>query len=126
MTESDRLKRRAALASIGASAALTIGKLAAGLWSGSLALLSESGHSLLDTGATILTYYAVRASAEPADDEHNYGHGKIEAVAALAETGLLIVLACGVLFEALRRLYAGFAAHVDATWPVFAVLIVST
>ena len=87
--------------------------------------MSESGHGLLDTGATILTYFAVRASAQPADDEHHYGHGKIEAVAALAETGLLIVLAIGVMVEALRRLWGHEAEPVDASWPVFAVLIVS-
>ena len=95
MTDHDDIKSRAALASIAASALLTLGKLAAGLLSGSLALISEAGHGLLDTGATILTYFAVRASALPADDEHHYGHGKIEAVTALVETGLLIVLAFG-------------------------------
>ncbi len=125
MTDDNSLKSRAALASIAASALLTIGKLAAGLLSGSLALMSESGHALLDTGATILTYFAVRASAEPADDEHHYGHGKIEAVAALAETGLLIVLAIGVMVEALRRLWGHQAEPIDASWPVFAVLVVS-
>ena len=89
-------KEKAALASIAASALLTIGKLVAGLLSGSLALISEAGHALLDTGATILTYFAIREAHKPADDEHHYGHGKIEAVAALAETGLLAVLAVGV------------------------------
>ena len=66
MTDHDDIKSRAALASIAASALLTLGKLAAGLLSGSLALISEAGHGLLDTGATILTYFAVRASR--ADD----------------------------------------------------------
>ena len=125
MSEHDERKKAAALASIGASALLTLGKLVAGLLSGSLALLSEAGHSLIDTGATILTYFAVRASSEPADDEHHYGHGKIEAVAALAETGLLIVLAAGVLVESARRLMARESEPLDAGWPVFAVLAVA-
>ncbi len=125
MTDDHSLKQRAALASIVASAVLTLAKFVAALMSGSLALLSESGHGLLDTGATILTYFAVRASAEPADEVHNYGHGKIEAVTALAETGLLIVLALGVLVEALRRLSGHAAEPVDASWPVFAVLTLS-
>lgn len=119
------LKRKAALASILASGALTLGKLVAGVLSGSLALLSEAGHSLLDTGATILTYFAVRAADKPADDEHHYGHGKIEAVAALAETGLLMALAVGVLYEAGTRLLAPASAHVNATWLTYGVLIVS-
>mgnify|MGYP006266882887 CR=1 FL=1 len=125
MSDAHDLKEKAALASIAASALLTVGKLVAGLLSGSLALLSEAGHGLLDTGATILTYFAVRVSGKPADDEHHYGHGKVEAVAALAETGLLIVLAFFVVVEAARRLFGHSAEPVDASWPVFGVLIVS-
>ncbi len=125
MTDADALKQKAALASITASALLTLGKLAAGLFSGSLALLSEAGHGLLDTGATILTYFAIRASGKPADEEHHYGHGKVEAVAALAETGLLIVLAAYVMAEAIRRIFGHAAEPIDASWPVFAVLVIS-
>ena len=125
MSDSHALKEKAALASIAASALLTLGKLVAGLLSGSLALISEAGHGLLDTGATILTYFAVRVSGKPADDEHHYGHGKVEAVAALAETGLLIVLSVFVLIEAGRRLFGHVAEPVDASWPVFAVLVIS-
>ena len=125
MTDADSLKQKAALASITASALLTLGKLAAGLFSGSLALMSEAGHGLLDTGATILTYFAIRASGKPADEEHHYGHGKVEAVAALAETGLLIVLAAYVMAEAIRRIFGHAAEPIDASWPVFAVLVIS-
>ena len=115
-------KESAALASIAASALITLGKLVAGLMTGSLALISEAGHALLDTGATILTYFAVRAAHKPADDEHHYGHGKIEAVAALAETGLLVVLAVGVVVEAVRRLSGHASEQIDASWVAFAVL----
>jgi cation diffusion facilitator family transporter len=119
---SSALKQRAAALSVAASALLTIGKLVAGLLSGSLALMSEALHSLIDTGSTILTWFAVRAADEPADEEHHYGHGKIEAVAALAETGLLIVLACGVLYEAVKRLLGHESVPVETGWIVFAVL----
>ena len=118
-------KQRAAAASVAASALLTVGKLVAGLLSGSLALLSEALHGLIDTGATILTLFAVRAADRPADAEHHYGHGKVEAVAALAETGLLIVLACGVFYEAIQRLMGHASAPVEVSWIVFAVLGVS-
>ena len=124
MTESGMLKENVALSSIFASALLTLGKLAAGLASGSLALLSEAGHNALDTGATILTYYAVREANKPADEEHHYGHGKFESLSALAETGLLGGLACYVLVAAIHRLWEG-GEKVDASWPVFAVLGVS-
>ncbi len=49
----------------------------------------EAGHSLIDLSATLLTYFAVRVSGKPADAEHQYGHGKVESVTALAETALL-------------------------------------
>lgn len=117
-------KERAALISVFASAGIAVFKLVAGLLSGSLALLSEAGHALIDLGATVLTLFAVRSSEKPADDEHHYGHGKIEAVAALVETGLLFVLAGFVIYEAVHRLF-GTNEPVAVTWPVIAVLVVS-
>ena len=87
------IKQRVALSSIAASAGLTIAKAVVGVTSGSLALLSEAAHSLIDYGATVMTYFAVRISGKPADAEHHYGHGKVESVTALAETALLFALA---------------------------------
>jgi cation diffusion facilitator family transporter len=104
MDDAHRRKESAALASIAASALIALGKLVAGLLSGSLALLSEAGHASVDTGATILTWLAVRESGKPADEEHHYGHGKYESLAALVETGLLFALTAFVVFEAIRRL----------------------
>ena len=100
----DNRKIAAARASIAASILLAVAKLVAGIWSGSLALLSEAGHAFVDTAATMLTYYAVREAEKPADAEHHYGHGKFEALAALVETGFLFGLAIFVVAEALRRL----------------------
>ena len=82
-------KERVALGSIAASAGLTAAKAVIGLLTGSLAILSEAAHSLIDLAATMMTYFAVRVSDKPADAEHQYGHGKIESVTALAETALL-------------------------------------
>lgn len=117
-------KLAAARASIAASALLAVAKLAIGLWSGSLALLSEAGHAFVDTGATILTYFAVREAEKPADAGHHYGHGKYEALAALAETGLLFGLALIVVGEAVRRLGETDLA-IETGWPVYGVLLVS-
>src|SRR6516165_6412579 len=97
-------KERAALVSIAASAGLTVAKAAIGLATGSLAILSEAGHSLIDLSATVLTYFAVRLSGKPADAEHQYGHGKVESVTALAETALLFLLTAIVVYEAVHRL----------------------
>ena len=83
-------KERVALTSIAASGGLTVAKAAVGVLSGSLAILSEAAHSLIDFGATVMTYFAVRISGKPADEEHHYGHGKVESVSALAETGAAV------------------------------------
>lgn len=117
-------KERAARWSVAASAIITLGKLAAGLLSGSIALLSEAAHALVDTFATTVTWLAVRASNKPADDEHHYGHAKFESVAALVETGILFLLALAVLAQAVRNIFSG--GHIiEATPLVFAVVIVS-
>ena len=124
MSELHAKKESAALASIGASAAITLGKLVAGLMSGSLALMSEAGHAAVDTGATILTWLAVRAANKPADDEHHYGHGKYESLAALAETGLLFALTAFVVIEATHRLLASNTS-VEPKAIAFIVLVAS-
>src|SRR5947209_553498 len=118
-------KERVALTSVAASGGLTIGKAVIGALSGSLALLSEAAHSALDFAATVMTWYAVRISGKPADEKHHYGHGKVESVSALIETGLLFVLSGVVIWEALSRL-AGSGGHaVEATIWAFVVIIVS-
>jgi cation diffusion facilitator family transporter len=118
-------KERVALTSIAASGGLTIAKAVVGLLSGSLALLSEAAHSALDFAATVMTWYAVRISGKPADKEHHYGHGKVESVTALIETGLMFVLSGFVIWEALKRLLLAEGHAVEATIWAFAVIIVS-
>src|SRR3954470_16624822 len=118
-------KERVALTSIAASGGLTIAKAVVGLLSGSLALLSEAAHSALDFAATVMTWYAVRISGKPADDEHHYGHGKVESVTALIETGLLFVLSGFVIWEAVKRLLFAEGHAVEATIWAFGVIIAS-
>jgi cation diffusion facilitator family transporter len=118
-------KERVALTSMFASGGLTLAKGMVGVATGSLALLSEAAHSLLDLLATIMTYFAVRISGKPADAEHHYGHGKVESITALAETALLFLLCGVVLWESLSRLFGGHAHLVEATLAAFAVIIAS-
>ena len=119
------VKERVALSSVAASAGLTLAKAVVGVLSGSLGILSEAGHSLVDLGATLLTYFAVRVAGKPADEEHHYGHGKFESVAALAETALLFVLSGVVIWEAFQRLLGHESAHVEATPWAFGVMAIS-
>jgi len=107
-------KRKAAALSVAASAGLTVLKLAAGVLSGSLALVSEGAHNALDIAFSTLTYFAVSVADKPADEEHPFGHAKVEAVAALAQTAFLILLACGVAFAAARRLGQPIEIHAGA------------
>ena len=118
-------KEQVALTSIAASAVLTIAKGVVGFATGSLAILSEAGHSLIDLGATVMTYAAVRISGKPADEEHQYGHGKFESVSALAETALLFLLSGVVIWEALKRLLEHEPHAVIANVWAFGVIVVS-
>jgi cation diffusion facilitator family transporter len=118
-------KERVALSSIAASGGLTLAKGVVGVLTGSHAILSEAAHSLIDIAATLMTYFAVRISGKPADEEHHYGHGKVESIAALAETALLFALSAVVIWEASDRLLGQGHHIVEATVAAFAVIIVS-
>ncbi len=117
-------KQTVALSSVFASAAMAVMKLAVGLATGSLGILSEAAHSLLDLGAASLTWFAVRIGDQPADAGHPYGHGKFESVSALIGTGLLFVTAAMIVKEAVGRLiWPG--EPVETTWYSVAVIVVS-
>ena len=120
-----RLKERAAIVSVVASVVLTLGKALAAYLSGSLALMSEAAHGVIDIAATLTTWFAIRAADKPADDEHHYGHGKIESLAALAECALLFALAGAVAWEAGTRLWSGVHPPVEVTPLVIGVLVVA-
>lgn len=117
-------KERVALTSIFASAGIAAAKFAAGLLSGSLALMSEAGHAVVDTAATVMTYAAIRTANKPADEDHQYGHGKFESLSALAETILLFVLATVVVMRAWARLTTG-GSEFEPTLFAFGVIAVS-
>ncbi len=116
------IKTRAATVSVVASALLAAAKFIIGIAIGSLALISEGLHSSVDLVATMVTWIVVRLSDRPADDEHHYGHGKIESLSALGLIALLYVLAGGIVVEAFSRLREGTPPPVLSAWP-FAVLL---
>src|SRR5215472_13803947 len=100
-------KRRVALHSMLAAAAMTLLKLAAGLVSGSLGVLSDAAHSALDLVGATLTFFSVRVSDKPADEDHPYGHGKIENISSLAEAGLMVISCAWIIYEAISRILNG-------------------
>ncbi|MDO9060203.1 MAG: cation diffusion facilitator family transporter, partial [Bradyrhizobium sp.] len=117
------VKARVAAISIFASAAMAAAKLAVGIYIGSLALISDALHSVIDMVATIITWAVVRVSDQPADAEHHYGHGKFESLSALGITALLYVLAGGILVESWSRLREGAPPPTISAIP-FIVLVV--
>src|SRR5579864_9687862 len=97
-------KRRVALHSMLAAMAMTVLKLAAGLLSGSLGVLSDAAHSGLDLAAATLTFFSVRVSDKPADEDHTYGHGKVENISAFFEAGLMALSCAWIIWEAVQRI----------------------
>jgi cation diffusion facilitator family transporter len=127
-----RTKSGAAALSIASNSVLIAIKLAAGAITGSIAILTEAIHSLIDLVASVVAFVSVRKAGEPADEDHPYGHEKVESLAATIE-GMLILVGAGIIFyEATHRLVDG--AEVDALgvgiavmgFSVVANLIVST
>ena len=117
------IKSRVAAISIAASATMAVVKFAVGVAIGSLALISEALHSTVDLVATVVTWIVVRISDRPADDEHHYGHGKIESLSALGVIAMLYVLAGGIVVQAYSHFREGVAPPTLSAMP-FIVLAV--
>lgn len=100
-------KTRAAVLSIVSNSGLIVLKVVAGLATGSIAILSDGIHSLMDLVASVIALTSVRKAGQPADRSHRFGHGKFEDLAALGQAALLLIGAAFIVFEAIRRLAAG-------------------
>ena len=98
-------KKRAALLSVASALVLVSLKTFLVLRTASLGVLSEALHSGLDLVAAIITFLSVRVSDAPADERHPYGHGKFENFSAFVETGLLLLTALYIIYEAFARLF---------------------
>ncbi len=103
-------KVQAARLSVASNSALVAAKLVIGLGIGSVSVLSEAIHSAIDLVAALIALFSVRVSSRPADQDHRYGHGKIENLSALVEGALILLAAAWIIFEAVRKLSAGHAS----------------
>ena len=101
------LKYRASLASLLSNLCVTLLKIVAAVLTGSISLLSESIHSATDVLVSTVTFICVRAAQAPPDEEHPYGHGKIESLAGFAESILLGLTVAYIFYEATQRLVHG-------------------
>ncbi len=123
--ESSAAKLSAAQASVLAAVGITLLKLLTGLLTGSLGMLSEAAHSLIDLIASGVTLLTVRVADRPADEEHNYGHGKLESLSAAFETILMVGSCVWISGASVERMVQG--ANLDlhpSLWP-FVVLLLS-
>lgn len=118
-----RTKSGAAALSIASNSILIALKLAAGAITGSIAIITEAIHSLIDLVASVIAFVSVRKADEPADAEHPYGHEKVENLAATIEGMLILVGAAVIVYEASHRLAVG--ASVDSLGIGIAVMGIS-
>jgi cation diffusion facilitator family transporter len=113
-------KEKVALISLLAAVLLVTTKLAVGLWTNSLGILSEALHSGIDLIAAAMTLVAVKMGDRPPDRDHQYGHQKIESLSSLFETALLFITCIWIVYEAFRRL---FFTHETPDIGIMAVLV---
>ena len=118
-------KRSAAVLSVTAAGIVTLLKLVTGLLTGSLGMLSEAAHSGIDMIASGITLFSVQVADRPADEDHNYGHGKVESLSAFFETLIMLASCVWIVTEGLHRIF--FRHHLvleQSVWP-FSVLLFS-
>ncbi len=122
--QAEKEKTNAALSSVVAAIGLTLFKIIVGLVTNSLGILAEAAHSGLDLVAALVTFLAVRVSGKPADEQHAFGHGKIENLSALFETFLLLLTCVWIIYELTQRLFVK-SEPVDISFWAFLVMFVS-
>jgi cation diffusion facilitator family transporter len=117
-------KRSVAARSVAAATVMTALKLVTGILTGSIGMLSEAAHSSVDLIASAITLFAVSESDKPADEDHTYGHGKLENLSAFIESLIMLISCLWIIEEAIRRIiFRHFELHLTP-WP-FAVLVLS-
>ena len=117
-------KRAVAGNSVLAAVVITTLKITVGVSTGSLGILSEAAHSILDLIAAIITLLSVHVSDKPADATHQYGHGKVENFSAFIETALLHLTCIWIVYEAIQRLFFRHVA-IEPNLAAFVVMFAS-
>lgn len=101
------LTKRAAMASVSVALFLLTIKTFAAARTGSVSMLGSLADTGLDLVASLVTLFAVRYAAQPADNEHRFGHGKAEALSALFQVMLIAMSALAIGWRAIGRLQSG-------------------
>lgn len=106
-------KKFAATLSIASNSSLILLKLIAGILSGSIGIISEAIHSGSDLLASVITFFSVAESSKPADEDHQFGHGKYEDFTSLIEGILIILAAFYIIYEAIQKIFCGKDCKID-------------
>ncbi|MDZ4712144.1 MAG: cation diffusion facilitator family transporter [bacterium] len=118
-------KIKVALHSLYAAVAITVIKLLAAYFSGSLAVLSEVFNSGIDIFVCLVTIISIKYSSRPPDEDHNYGHEKVENFSALFQVFILFITSAYIIYEAMQRLFSDRTVEVKISVWIFLALIVS-
>jgi len=110
--ETGLLKLRAASISVGVNLFLIMVKLAVALATGSLGILAEVGHSVMDLAASGFAYWGIKLGSQPPDVHHHYGHEKYENLSSAIQMALLAGICVFIFYEVYRRLAFGFTLQV--------------
>ncbi len=116
---------RRLLMTIALTGAIFVAEIIGGLWSGSLALLSDAGHMLTDVSAQIISLFALLLAARPADSKRSYGYRRLEILAALANGVLLGVLSAYTLYTAAKRFDSPPQVHTEVMLVIAAIGLVA-
>lgn len=116
-------KRSVTIVSVLAASAMTLLKLITGFLTGSLGMMSDAAHSGIDLAGAGLTLLSVRIADKPADENHPYGHGKIENVSAFVETFLMLASSIWITYEAVSRIFLDSVAIHYSFWPLLVLAL---
>jgi ferrous-iron efflux pump FieF len=99
------IKQKASLFAISSASLLALSKFSVGMLSGSMAVVSSGLDSLLDVFMSAMNFLAIKKAAQPPDGSHHYGHGKVENLAAIAQSLVIIFTGAFILYEAGKKFY---------------------
>ncbi len=117
-------KKKVARLSVISNSFLVVSKLFIGIFTGSISIISEAIHSGLDLVAALIAFYAVKNSSAPPDEEHKFGHGKIENISGFIEAILIFAAAIWIIYESVEKLIR--PVNIENIWLGIAIMFVSS
>lgn len=124
INKSVRDKKTAAILSVISNFSLIVLKVIVGIISGSISIISEAIHSGSDLLASLITFFSISEATKPADEEHQFGHGKYEDLASFIEGSLIILAGLYIIYQSIKKILLPMNIHIDADLGI-AVMFIS-